>query len=299
MKIAIIGAGNVGASIASLLISKQMCDEIALIDINQNLANAKAIDLSQMSIALGLDIMVVGGDDYQILSDFDIVIITAGVARKDGQSRAELAKINANIVAQASSKIAKFAPNSTIIVVTNPLDIMVYVAFKASGFNRKKIIGMAGELDSARLKFALKNHLDTSVTDSKSCVIGMHNDDMICLVDENLSIDEYENIRSQTINGGAKIVKLMNTSAFYAPAAGVINICQALINEDSKVLSCSVLDDNLIAFSRLVKISKDGVKEILELNLKPKDREILDKSIEEFIIYIKNFNINGANINFS
>ncbi|WP_086297534.1 lactate/malate family dehydrogenase [Campylobacter devanensis] len=299
MKIAIIGAGNVGASIASLLISKQMCDEIVLIDINQNLANAKAIDLSQMSIALGLDIMVVGGDDYQILSDFDIVIITAGVARKDGQSRAELAKINANIVAKASSQIAKFAPNSTIIVVTNPLDIMVYVAFKASGFNRRKIIGMAGELDSARLKFALKNHLGTSVTDSKSCVIGMHNDDMICLVDENLSIDEYENIRSQTINGGAKIVKLMNTSAFYAPAAGVINICQALINEDSKVLSCSVLDDNLIAFSRLVKISKDGVKEILELNLKPKDREILDKSIEEFIIYIKNFNINGDNINFS
>lgn len=299
MKIAIIGAGNVGASIASLLISKQMCDEIALIDINQNLANAKAIDLSQMSIALGLDIMVVGGDDYKLLSDFDIVIITAGVARKDGQSRVELAKINANIVAQASSQITEFAPNSTIIVVTNPLDIMVYVAFKASGFNRKKIIGMAGELDSARLKFALKNHLGTSVTDSKSCVIGMHNDDMICLVDENLSIDEYENIRSQTINGGAKIVKLMNTSAFYAPAAGVINICQALINEDSKVLSCSVLDDNLIAFSRLVKISKDGVKEILELNLKLKDREILDKSIEEFIIYIKNFNINGANINFS
>ncbi|WP_086224494.1 lactate/malate family dehydrogenase [Campylobacter devanensis] len=299
MKIAIIGAGNVGASIASLLISKQMCDEIALIDINQNLANAKAIDLSQMSIALGLDIMVVGGDDYKLLSDFDIVIITAGVARKDGQSRAELAKINANIVAQASSQIAKFAPNSTIIVVTNPLDIMVYVAFKASGFNRKKIIGMAGELDSARLKFALKNHLQKSVTDSKSCVIGMHNDNMICLVDENLSIDEYENIRSQTINGGAKIVKLMNTSAFYAPAAGVINICQALINEDPKVLSCSVLDDNLIAFSRLVKISKDGVKEILELNLKPKDREILDKSIEEFIIYIKNFNINGDNINFS
>ena len=142
MKIAIIGAGNVGASIASLLISKQMCDEIALIDINQNLANAKAIDLSQMSIALGLDIMVIGGNDYQILSDFDIVIITAGVARKDGQSRAELAKINSNIVAQASSQIAKFAPNSTIIVVTNPLDIMVYVAFKASGFNRKKIIGM-------------------------------------------------------------------------------------------------------------------------------------------------------------
>ena len=170
---------------------------------------------------------------------------------------------------------------------------------KASGFNRKKIIGMAGELDSARLKFALKNHLGTSVTDSKSCVIGMHNDNMICLVDENLSIDEYENIRSQTINGGAKIVKLMNTSAFYAPAAGVINICQALIDEDSKVLSCSVLDDNLIAFSRLVKISKYGVKEILELNLKPKDREILDKSIEEFIIYIKNININGANINFS
>ncbi|MDY6135138.1 lactate/malate family dehydrogenase [Campylobacter lanienae] len=299
MKIAIIGAGNVGASIASLLISKQMCDEIALIDINQNLANAKAIDLSQMSIALGLDIMVVGGDDYQILSDFDIVIITAGVARKDGQSRAELAKINANIVAQASSQIAKFAPNSIIIVVTNPLDIMVYVAFKASGFNRKKIIGMAGELDSARLKFALKNHLQKSVTDSKSCVIGMHNDNMICLVDENLSIDEYENIRSQTINGGAKIVKLMNTSAFYAPAAGVINICQALIDEDSKVLSCSVLDDNLIAFSRLVKISKDGVKEILELNLKPKDREILDKSIEEFIICIKNLNIKGDNINFS
>lgn len=299
MKIAIIGAGNVGASIASLLISRQMCDGIALIDINQNLAKAKAIDLSQMAIALGANISVISGDDYKLLSDFDIVIITAGMARKDGQSRAELVKINADIVAKASNKIAKFAPNSIIIVVTNPLDIMVYVACKASGFDRSKVIGMAGELDSARLKFALQNHLKRDMSSSKSLVIGMHSDSMIPLIDENLSDSELDEIKSQTINGGALIVKLMNTSAFYAPAAGVINICEALINGSTKVLSCSVLDDNLIAFSRPVKISKDGVKEILELNLQSKDREILDKSIEEFIIYINNLNINSANFNLS
>ena len=293
MKIAIIGAGNVGASIASLLLSRQMCDNIALIDINSNLAKAKAIDLSQMAIALSQSAKVVGGDDYKLLENFDIVIITAGVARKDGQSRSELAKINANIVADASKKIAKFAPNSTIIVVTNPLDIMVYVAYKSSGFNKSKIIGMAGELDSARLKFSLQNYLGKDMKDSKSCVIGMHNDSMICLSSENLNSNEFENIKSQTINGGALIVKLMNTSAFYAPAAGVINICQALIYGNSKPLSCSVLDDNLVAFSRLIKIDKNGVKELLELNLEQKDREILDKSIDEFIININNLNLNG------
>ena len=293
MKIAIIGAGNVGASIASLLLSRQMCDNIALIDINSNLAKAKAIDLSQMAIALSQSAKVVGGDSYELLKDFDIVIITAGVARKDGQSRSELAKINANIVADASKKIAKFAPNSTIIVVTNPLDIMVYVAYKSSGFNKSKIIGMAGELDSARLKFSLQNYLNKDMKDSKSCVIGMHNDSMICLSSENLNSNELENIKSQTINGGALIVKLMNTSAFYAPAAGVINICQALIYGNPKPLSCSVLDDNLVAFSRLVKIDKNGVKELLELNLEQKDREILDKSIDEFIININNLNLNG------
>ena len=157
MKIAIIGAGNVGASIASLLIAQQMCDKIALIDINSNLAKAKAIDLAQMALALGQKTRVIGGNEYELLSNYDIVIITAGVARKDGQSRAELAKINANIVYEASKNVAKFAPNSTIIVVTNPLDIMVYIACKASGFDRSKVIGMAGELDSARLKFALQN----------------------------------------------------------------------------------------------------------------------------------------------
>ena len=293
MKIAIIGAGNVGASIASLLLSRQMCDNIALIDINSNLAQAKAIDLSQMAIALSQSAKVVGGDNYELLKDFDIVIITAGVARKDGQSRSELAKINASIVADSSKKIAKFAPNSTIIVVTNPLDIMVYVAYKSSGFNKRKIIGMAGELDSARLKFALQNYLNKDMKNSKSCVIGMHNDNMICLSSENLSSNEFENIKYQTINGGALIVKLMNTSAFYAPAAGVINICQALIYGDLKPLSCSVLDDNLVAFSRLVKIDKNGVKKLLELNLEQKDREILDKSIDEFIININNLNLNG------
>lgn len=293
MKIAIIGAGNVGASIASLLIAKNICSDIAIIDINSNLAQAKAIDLSQMAIALSQSVKVLGSDNYELLKDCNIAIITAGMARKDGQSRDELAKLNAKIVADISKQVAKFAPNSTIIVVTNPLDIMVYVAHKFSGFDRNKIIGMAGELDSARLKFALQNHLNKDMSSSKSCVIGMHNDSMICICRENLSSSEFEDIKSQTINGGALIVKLMNTSAFYAPAAGVINICEALINGGSRVLSCSVLDSNFVAFSRPVKIDKNGVKEILELNLEPKDREILDKSIDKFIINIKNLNING------
>lgn len=296
MKIAIIGAGNVGASIASLLIAQQMCDKIALIDINSNLAKAKAIDLAQMALALGQKTRVIGGNEYELLSNYDIVIITAGVARKDGQSRAELAKINANIVYEASKNVAKFAPNSTIIVVTNPLDIMVYIACKASGFDRSKVIGMAGELDSARLKFALQNYLDADMNRSNSYVIGMHNDSMICIINENLEENEKQNLKSQTINGGAMIVKLMNTSAFYAPAAGVINICKALIYGNSNILSCSVLDDEFVAFSRPVKINQNGVAEIFELNLEQKDREILDKSIKEFIFNIKNINLNGCEI---
>ncbi len=296
LKIAIIGAGNVGASCASLLISRKVCKKVTLIDINKNLAIAKAMDLAQMAAVLNLDIDIFGGDNYELLKDFDIVVITAGFARKDGQSRDDLAMMNAKIVSHSSKMVSKFAPKSIIIVVTNPLDIMVYVAFKESGFARHKVIGMAGELDSARFRYYMSQKLGLNVAQCFGKCVGMHNNSMICLESsikfKNQSIckDEFkkyfEDIKLNTKNGGSNIVKLMGTSAFFAPAAGVVKMCECIQNDNDETLSCSVLDENLIPTGRLVKLNKNGVQKIFDLNLTNEESKIMDKSISEFILVI-------------
>lgn len=304
MKIAIIGAGNVGACTASLLISRQVCKKVALIDINKNLATVKAIDLAQMVAALDLDIDVVGGDDYSLIKDYDIVVITAGFARREDQKREDLIATNAKIVASSAINIAKWAPNSIIVVVTNPLDIMVYVALKASKFSPLKVIGMAGELDSARLKYEIASKLGTSSVKCFAKCVGTHNNDMICLESsmkfEDKSIkdifdpDEIEEIKQRTKNGGANIVKLMGTSAFYAPSAGVLKMCESIKNGDEKPLSCSVFSkfgEDEVAIGRLVKLDNNGIKEILELNLTQKEMKNFKDSIEKVIKIISYINI--------
>ncbi|ALV24455.1 malate dehydrogenase, NAD-dependent [Campylobacter iguaniorum] len=296
MKIAIIGAGNVGASCASLLACKSVCEQIVLIDINANLAKAKALDLSHMAAILDLDIKINGSDDYELLRDFDIVVITAGFARKDGQSREDLAKANASIVSQSAAQIAKFAPNSIIIVVTNPLDLMVYVALNASKFKPNKVIGMAGELDSGRLKFQISSQLNTNVTNCNAICLGMHNDSMICqkssmkvgekALSDVLSDEDIQGIIHRSRTSGAKIVELMGTSAFYGPAAGVLKLCQSIKNESNNTLVCSVCDDSLIPTGRVVKLDKNGLKEIVEPNLTNEEEAKLQNSIDNLILFI-------------
>lgn len=262
MKIGIIGAGNIGSNIASLLISQDLASEILLIDINEKLALGKMLDLSTLSVILDKNIKINSTLDYSKLKDFDIVVITAGITRKEGQSREELAKINASIVGDTSKKIAEFSPNAIIIIVTNPLDLMVYACYKNSGFNKNKIIGMAGELDSARAKLNLAKLKNISLINAKINVFGMHNDEMIIQTSQDLTKDEFQTVKDETINAGANITKLLGTSAYYAPAAAVVKMIKTIKNGGNVI--ASVLDDNEISFGKEIKLSKKGVEKIVE-----------------------------------
>lgn len=262
MKVGIIGAGNIGSNIASLLISQDLASEILLIDINEKLALGKMLDLSTLSVILDKNIKINSTLDYSKLKDFDIVVITAGITRKEGQSREELAKINASIVGETSKKIAEFSPNAIIIIVTNPLDLMVYACYKNSGFNKNKIIGMAGELDSARAKLNLAKLKNISPINAKINVFGMHNDEMIIQTSQDLTKDEFQTVKNETINAGANITKLLGTSAYYAPAAAVVKMIKAIKNGGNVI--ASVLDDNEISFGKEIKLSKKGVEKIVE-----------------------------------
>lgn len=262
MKVGIIGAGNIGSNIASLLISQDLASEILLIDINEKLALGKMLDLSTLSVILDKNIKINSTLDYSNLKDFDIVVITAGITRKEGQSREELAKINASIVGETSKKIAEFSPNAIIVIVTNPLDLMVYACYKNSGFNKNKIIGMAGELDSARAKLNLAKLKNISPINAKINVFGMHNDEMIIQTSQDLTKDEFQTVKDETINAGANITKLLGTSAYYAPAAAVVKMIKAIKNEGNVI--ASVLDDNEICFGKEIKLGKKGVEKIVE-----------------------------------
>ena len=274
MKIGIIGAGNIGTSVAYGLICSlgETISQIALVDIIENLAIGKALDLSHASAVFENDTKSVGGSDYEILRDSDIVVITAGRTRKARQSREDLLNVNAHIVSEISAKVAQIAPNSIIVLVTNPLDFMVYVAYKSSGFPKNRVIGMAGELDSARLKCEIANLKNSKISQIKASVVGFHNDKMEILKDEifigdtksELSSSEFDEVSQNTKSFGPKIVNLLGTSAFLAPASGIIKIIKQIISQENKTLICSVIDDTETPCGRFVKLDKFGVKEILK-----------------------------------
>lgn len=299
MKIAIIGAGNVGACTASLLITKKMCKNVTLIDINSNLAKARAIDLAQLACVFDVDASVSGGDDYELIRNYDIAVITAGFARKNNQSRDELCSLNAKIVAEAAQKIVQFAPNAIIIVVTNPLDLMVWTAFKASKFSEKRVIGMAGELDSARFKYELASEFKIKFSSVKAKTMGLHGETMFfphsklslgdVNSDERLSEFTLEKLENKARNGGAKIVNLSGGSAFYAPAAGVVKMCEAITRKSNEILSCCVIKDN-VPLGRLVRLDKYGVAEILEVDLSKSETEKLELNSRKITHDILNLN---------
>lgn len=267
MKISVIGAGNVGASVAVALLYKETASEIALVDIFGDVAKAKAMDLAQSAAVFGIDVDIKGGDDFALIKNSDIVVVTAGSPRKEGQTRDDLLLKNAGIVKSTIEKIVEFAPNSIIINVTNPLDVLTFAAYKVSGFDRSKILGMAGELDGARLKFEICEKLGLKNSQIKSHIIGSHNDDMVIL-EENINValgeDEFKDIAFETKTGGAKFVKLLGTSAYYAPGAAAAKMCEAIKNETDEWLSCCVIIDEGLACGRRVKLNKNGISEIKE-----------------------------------
>ena len=294
-RITVIGAGNVGGTTAQRLAEKELGD-ILLLDVYPDIAKGKALDLTESGPVYGYDGQIIGTDRYSDIRDSDIVIITSGVPRKPGMSRDELLSTNAGVVKSVATQAAKAAPNAILIVVSNPLDAMTYVAYKASRFPKQRVIGMAGALDSARFRAFIALELSVSVENVQALVLGGHGDTMVPLVryttvagipvTELIPKDRLETIIQKTRDGGADIVKLLKTgSAFYAPSAAVAEMVEAIVKDKKKILPCAALCQGEYGFRDLflgvpVKLGGGGGEQILEIKLTPEEMSGLKKSAE-------------------
>ena len=268
MKIAIFGAGNIGAAVANDLIVSdslsQKIDSIALVDAVERIARGKALDLAHTAAVYERNLRISASTEPSDIADAGIVVITAGHARKAGQSREELFGVNAAIVAQCARDAAKYAPNSIIVVVTNPLDVMVYAALQASGFAKERVIGMAGELDGARLKFELARASGKEISSMRSAIVGPHSEEMIALKNElgfEISDEIFERAVQNTKRAGARIGELLGTSAYLAPAAGIVKIIKYILFDTCGTLACCVADRSGVPLGRFVSVGKMGAIE--------------------------------------
>jgi malate dehydrogenase len=292
-KVTVVGAGNVGATAAHWIASKELAD-VVLVDIVEGVPQGKSLDLAQAAPIDGFDVKLVGSNSYEETADSDVVIITAGLPRKPGMSRDDLLKTNSDIVGAVTDQVAKYSPNSFIIIVSNPLDAMAQVAFRRSGFPKNRVMGMAGVLDSARMRCFLAQALDVSVENVTAFVLGGHGDTMVPLprystcagipVTELLSEKEIAAIIDRTANGGAEIVGLLKTgSAFYAPSLGAVEMAEAILKDKKKILPCAVYLEGEYGVNDLfvgvpVKLGKNGVEQIIEISLTNDERAALQKS---------------------
>ena len=297
MKVSIIGAGNVGSSCAEYIYLKSIASEVVLLDIKEGLAEGKALDLSQTSTTLGFNTRIIGAtNDFSVTSDSDVIVITSGVPRKPGMTREELIGINAEIVKSVVDKILINSPNTIIIVVSNPMDTMTYLSIKVSGLIKNRIIGMGGALDSSRFKTYLSMALDKPASDIHGMVIGGHGDTtMIPLtrlasynglpVSSFLSKQKLSEISNSTMVGGATLTKLLGTSAWYAPGASVSYLVDSILNDQKKIIPCSVFlegeyGQNDICIGVPCIIGKNGVDSILEIELDNDETEKFNKSAD-------------------
>lgn len=292
-KIALIGAGQIGGTLAHLVGLKELGD-VVLFDIAEGIPQGKALDLAQAGPIEGYDSRLVGTNGYKETANSDIVVITSGIARKPGMSRDDLLNTNAGIVGSVTEEIARTSPNAVIIVVSNPLDAMAQVAFKRSGFPKNRVIGMAGVLDSARMRTFLAEALNVSVENVTAFVLGGHGDTMVPLprystcagipVTELLPKDVLEKIVARTAGGGAEIVSLLKTgSAYYAPSAAAVEMVEAILLDKKKILPCAVYLEGEYGINGLfvgvpVKLGAGGVEEIIQINLTAEERAALQKS---------------------
>ncbi len=298
-KITIVGAGNIGATLALLLARRETAD-ITLIDINEGVAKGKALDIMEASPILGFNAHVTGTGNYEDTADSDVVVITAGFPRKPGMSRDDLLFKNFEVVKSVSEQIKKYSPNAFVIVVTNPLDVMTYTALKVTGFPKEKVMGMAGVLDSARFAYFISEKTGISVENIKAFVIGGHGDDMVPLpgyttisgipVKNFLSEEELQEVIERTRFGGGEIVQLLKTgSAFYAPAASILEMVLAILWNKRKILSASVYLDGEVGeyygASGLcvgvpIVLGKEGVEDIIKLELTDEEWQAWRKSVD-------------------
>jgi malate dehydrogenase len=294
--ITVVGAGNVGATTAQRVAEKELARRVVMVDVVEGIPQGKGLDQWQSAPIEGFDSRVIGTNGYDETAGSDIVIITAGIARKPGMSRDDLLNTNAGIVKSVSEQVARTSPNAIIIVVSNPLDVMCYVAKKVTGFPRERVIGMAGVLDTGRYRAFLAEAMDVSVRDIQAMVLGGHGDTMVPLISytsvsgipvtQLLDRKTLDEIVDRTRNGGAEIVKHLKTgSAYYAPSSGAVQMAEAIVKDQKRILPCAAWLEGEYGMSGLflgvpVKLGRGGMEKVLEVELTSKERVDLGKSAE-------------------
>ena len=300
-KISLIGAGQIGGTLAHLIGTKELVDEVVLFDVASGIAKGKALDIAQSSSVDGFNVRLSGTDDYKDIKDSNVIIITAGVPRKPGMSRDDLLGINLKIIKQVAEGVKNNAPNAFVICITNPLDVMVMAFQKFSGLPANKVVGMAGILDSSRFKLFLSLELNVPVKEIDAMVMGGHGDTMVpmprftkvsgkplldLVKEEKISQEKLEEINQRTRDGGAEIVKYLEKgSAFYAPAASGVQMAEAYLNNEKKLLPCAAQLNGEYGVNNVyagvpVIIGKEGVEKIKEIELDEKEKKEFMHSID-------------------
>jgi malate dehydrogenase len=295
-KITVVGAGNVGATAAQRLAEKELAREIVLIDIAEGIPQGKGLDQWESAPVEGFDSRVIGTNGYEEAAGSGIFIVTAGIARKPGMSRDDLLATNARIVREVSENIKRVAPDSIIIVVSNPLDVMCAVAMEASGFPRERVIGMAGVLDTARYRSFLALEVDVSVEDIQAMVLGGHGDTMVPLISyttvagipitQLVPQDRLDAIEKRARTGGAEIVGLLKTgSAYYAPSAAAVQMAEAIVKDKKRILPCAAWLQGEYGISDIFlgvpcTLGRNGLEQVLEVELTEEERAALERSAE-------------------
>ncbi|MDE5837586.1 MAG: malate dehydrogenase [Paramuribaculum sp.] len=296
-KVTVVGAGNVGATCANVLVTQSIADEVVLIDIKEGLSEGKAMDIMQTANILNLETRLVGvTNDYEKTAGSDVVVITSGIPRKPGMTREELIGVNAGIVKSVTDNVLKYSPNAVIVCVSNPMDTMTYLIHKTSGLPKNKIIGMGGALDSARFKYFLSIALGANPTEVEGIVIGGHGDTtMIPLTryaayrgipaSTLIPAEQLEKVAADTMVGGATLTKLLGTSAWYAPGAASAQVVAAVIGDQKKLISCSALLDGEygekdICIGVPCILGKNGIEKIVEFDLNAEEKDLFKKSAE-------------------
>ncbi len=294
-KVTIIGAGNVGGATTQRLAEQEIAD-LVLVDVERGLAEGKALDLAQSGPIYGYDTRIAGTDGYEPTAGSDLVVITSGVARKPGMSRDDLLRVNAKIVREVTEKAAALSPDAILLVASNPLDAMCYVAQKASSFPRERVVGMAGVLDTARFRSFIARELSVSVDSVETLVVGGHGDTMVPLIGQTtvagipirelISGERLAALVKRTREGGAEIVRLLATgSAYFAPSAAIVEMVESILRDKKKILPCAVLLRGEYGVKDLfvgvpVKLGNRGVEEIIEIQLTAEEETAFRESVE-------------------
>ena len=294
MKITVIGGGNVGATAAQRIAEKELANEVVLVDVIEGLPQGKGLDMYESAPIEGFDSRVTGTNSYDATANSEIVLITAGIARKPGMSRDDLQATNANIVKTVTEQVVAKSPRAILIVVSNPLDVMTYVAKKVSGFERHRVVGMAGVLDSARFRTFISMELNVSVEDVSAFVLGGHGDSMVPLprystvagipLPDLMDKATIDRLVKRTRDGGIEIVNFLKTgSAYYAPSAAAVEMIEAIVKDKKRILPCAAWLEGEYGLKDVycgvpIKLGRNGMEEIIQIKLTPEEQEGLNKS---------------------